>query len=184
MTGIAFGALVVLPFVFVYRSRARESASDLKRAESNGRRAREILAVAPDGIFLWDHATGGISCSRRLADMLDLKAGTLARYDDIRACFSDHERQELEQSVSLLRAKGTSFEITLQRGRSVFQAFGSRASATDGAAVADIVWMRDITELGGTMSQPVSRNTSGLEDKHLTALLDTLLFRFGCETRN
>jgi len=174
MTGIAFGALVVLPFVFVYRSRARESASDLKRAESNGRRAREILAVAPDGIFLWDHATGGISCSRRLADMLDLKAGTLARYDDIRACFSDHERQELEQSVSLLRAKGTSFEITLQRGRSVFQAFGSRASATDGAAVADIVWMRDITELGGTMSQPVSRNTSGLEDKHLTALLDTL----------
>ncbi len=174
MTGIAFGALVVLPFVFVYRSRAREAASDLKRAESNGRRAREILAVAPDGIFLWDHATGGISCSRRLADMLDLKAGTLARYDDIRACFSDNERQGLEQSVSLLRAKGTSFEITLQRGSSVFQAFGARASGTDDAAVADIVWMRDITDLGGTTSQPMGRNTSGLEDKHLTALLDTL----------
>jgi signal transduction histidine kinase len=174
MTGIAFGALVVLPFVFVYRSRAREAASDLKRAESNGRRAREILAVAPDGIFLWDHATGGISCSRRLADMLDLKAGTLARYDDIRACFSDNERQGLEQSVSLLRAKGTSFEITLQRGSSVFQAFGARASGTDDAAVADIVWMRDITDLGRTTSQPMGRNTSGLEDKHLTALLDTL----------
>lgn len=174
MTGIAFGALVVLPFVFVFRSRAREAASDLRRAENSGRRAREILAVAPDGIFLWDHATGGISCSRRLADMLDLNAGTLARYDDIRACFSDDERQELEQSVSLLRAKGTSFEITLQRGQSVFQAFGSRASGPDDVAVADIVWMRDITDLRGAAVQPIGRNTSGLEDKHLTALLDTL----------
>lgn len=174
MTGIAFGALVVLPFLFVYRSRAREATSDLRRAENSGRRAREILAVAPDGIFLWDHATGGISCSRRLADMLNLKAGTLARYDDIRECFSDNERQELEQNVSLLRAKGTPFEITLQRGLSVFQAFGSRASGPDDVAVADIVWMRDITDLGGATDQGTDRNMSGLEDKHLTALLDTL----------
>lgn len=174
MTGIAFGALVVLPFVFVYRSRAREAASDLRRAENNGRRAREILAVAPDGIFLWDHATGGISCSRRLADMLRLSTGTLARYDDIRACFEDNELQKLEHGVSLLRAKGTSFEIKLNRGDSTFQAFGSRASSTDDKPVADIVWMRDISALGGETAQPMARNTSGLEDKHLTALLDTL----------
>lgn len=174
VAGIVFGALVVLPFLLVYRSRAREAASDLRRAENSGRRAREILAVAPDGIFLWDHATGGISCSRRLADMLELKAGTLARYDDIRACFTDDERQELEQSVSLLRAKGRSFEIKLQRGPSIFQAFGSRASGTDDTPVADIVWMRDITENDRLAAQLIGRNTSGLEDKHLTALLDTL----------
>lgn len=174
MTGIAFGALVVLPFVFVYRSRAREAESDLRRAENNGRRAREILAVAPDGIFLWDHATGGISCSRRLADMLRLSTGTLARYDDIRACFEDNELQKLEHGVSLLRAKGISFEIKLNRGDSTFQAFGSRASSTDEKPVADIVWMRDISALGGETAQPMARNTSGLEDKHLTALLDTL----------
>ncbi|MDA8637388.1 ATP-binding protein [Rhodospirillales bacterium] len=174
MTGIAFGALVVLPFVFVYRSRAREAASDLRRAENNGRRAREILSVAPDGIFLWDHATGGISCSRRLADMLELKAGTLARYDDIRVCFEDNELQKLEHGVSLLRAKGTSFEILLNRNGTTIQAFGSRASSTDGTPIADIVWMRDISALGGQPAQPMARNTTGLEDKHLTALLDTL----------
>lgn len=174
VTGIAFGALVVLPFVFMYRSRAREAVSDFKRAESNGRRAREILAVAPDGIFLWDHATGGISCSRRLAEMLNLSAGTLARYDDIRACFTESELQKLEQGVSLLRAKGTSFEIQIKRDEKTYQAFGSRASGTNGDPVADIVWMRDISEVGGQSSQTMMRNTSGLEDKHLTALLDTL----------
>lgn len=174
LSGVLFGALLTVPLVLLYRSRAREAAADLRRAENAGRRAREILAAAPDGIFLWDHATGGISCSSQLADMLGLKSGTLARYDDIRACFEERELQKLEQGVSLLRAKGTGFEIQLQREDKTFQVFGSRAQGPDAIPLADVVWMRDVSNQHKVPVNPAGRNASGLEDKHLTALLDTL----------
>ncbi len=172
MLGAVVGALIVLPFALVYRARARDASAERRRVDAIATRARGILAAAPDGIFLWDHATGGISCSRRLAEMLEIESGTLARYDDIRACFEEDELQKLEQGVSLLRAKGTPFDVTLKRGNQYFQALGSRATGAGGEAVADIVWMRRIQP--AAESPAAGRNESGLEDRHLTALLDTL----------
>lgn len=173
--GLLLGGLLMVPFVMTYRSKAREAEADYKRAESASRRTREILAVAPDGVFLWDHATGGISCSAQLANMLGLSAGSLARYDDIRACFEENELQKLEQAVSLLRAKGTGFEIRLVRGDRTFQVFGTRAQGQNETPLADVVWMRDISDGNVALTNAsTSRNTSGLEDRHLTALLDTL----------
>lgn len=162
-----------MPVVLKFRARTKDITVENIRIESLSNRTRGILAASPDGIFLWDHSTGGISCSRRLADLLALETGTLARYDDIRTCFVDADLQRLEQNVSLLRAKGTPFDIILMRGTQKIQALGSRAENNDGEPVADIVWMRDVTHLAQpTDQQP--RNTSGADDKHLTALLDTL----------
>lgn len=172
MLGAVVGALIVLPFALVYRARARDASAERRRVDAIATRARGILAAAPDGIFLWDHATGGISCSRRLAEMLEIESGTLARYDDIRACFEEDQLQKLEQGVSLLRAKGTPFDVTLKRADQYFQALGSRATGAGGEAVADIVWMRRVQAAAEGPAN--GRNMSGLEDRHLTALLDTL----------
>jgi signal transduction histidine kinase len=172
ITGAIIGAIIVMPFALVYRARARDASTERRRTEAVANRTRGILSASPDGIFLWDHATGGISCSRRLADMLEIESGTLARYDDIRACFAEAELQKLEQAVSLLRAKGTPFDVMLKRDERTFQALGTRALGAGGEAVADIVWMRSVSP--AAMSDEAPRNASGFEDKHLTALLDSL----------
>ena len=174
--GAIIGVLIVVPFALVFRARAKDASAERRRVEAIANRTRGILSASPDGIFMWDHASGGISCSSRLADMLSLSTGTLARYDDIRACFEGDALQNLEQKVSLLRAKGTPFDIMLKRGDQVLQALGSRAQGPNGDDVADIVWMRDLSDATQN-AQPalqIPRNASGFEDKHLTALLDTL----------
>jgi signal transduction histidine kinase len=171
--GAVIGAAALMPTLLKFRARAKDISVENIRIESLSNRTRGILAASPDGLFLWDHDTGGITCSRRLADLLALENGTLARYENIRTCFVDADLQRLEQNVSLLRAKGTAFNIILMRGTQRIQALGARAENNDGKPVADIVWMRDVTRLAQTaVSEP--RNTSGADDKHLTALLDTL----------
>ena len=172
IVGAIIGALIMMPFALVYHARARDASTERRRTEAIADRTRGILSASPDGIFLWDHATGGITCSRRLAEMLDIESGTLARYDDIRACFADDELQKLEQGVSLLRAKGTPFDVMLKRGDKTFQALGTRATGHAGEAVADIVWMRRLST--PPSADAPARNASQLEDRHLTALLDTL----------
>ncbi len=175
VTGMILAVAALLPVLWVLRNRAKDALAAASRADQHAKRSQDLLSATPDGIFLWDNATGGISCSRRLADILELEAGTLARYDDIRACFEEAELQKLEQGVSLLRAKGTGFTCILRRGAQTLHVTGSRAAGKDADAVADIVWIRDASDLAGAAgAQPDRRNTSGLEDRHLTALLDTL----------
>ena len=170
IAGVIVATIVLGPLVLIYRARAKDASMARQRVELRANRTRDILAASPDGIFLWDHGTGGITCSRRLADMLNLEAGTLARYDDIRACFSEGELQKLEQGVSLLRAKGEAFDVKLRRDGKTFQALGARALSPEGQPVADLVWLRP----AAAAAPAGPRNASGLEDKHLTALLDAL----------
>ena len=63
------GAVIValLSFVAVLRERQRLRDVDLerRRLEAVAVKAREMLAAAPDGLFLWDGANGGFTCSRR-----------------------------------------------------------------------------------------------------------------------
>lgn len=188
LAAISAGGVAVVTLIFYMSQRARISNLRVERdrAEGVATRAREILATAPDGIFLWDHVLGGITCSRRLAVLLDLDAGTQARYDDIRGKFDEIQLARLERHVSALRGNGTRFDILLELDERTLQAVGARAETEDGQSVADIVWMRDVTqvraELGGAASPTTltaarpDGNTSGLDDRHLTTLLDALPF--------
>ena len=187
LTAIGAGIALLVELVLYISQRARMAVLRAERDRLQGvaTRAREILATAPDGIFLWDHLLGGITCSRRLAVLLDLDAGTQARYDDIRAKFGAEALAKLERNVSALRGTGTRFDILLALGERTLQAVGARAETEDGQPVADIVWMRDVsavkTELGGGAVAPGvapqhRANESGLDDRHLTALLDALPF--------
>ncbi len=172
-------AIAVIAVISLFMKGRRLDAVDAEnqRLEAVAVRAREILATAPDGLFLWDHVLGGITCSRRLAQLLDLEAGTRARYDDIRGQFEGEALRDLERGVSGLRGTGATFDILLRRRDRVLQAVGNRAETRDGEPVADIVWLRDVTDTVASnagASEPAAANASGLDDRHLTSLLDTL----------
>jgi signal transduction histidine kinase/PAS domain-containing protein len=178
--GAATLAAIMLILYFIQRARFNDTLSERDRLEGVATRAREILATSPDGIFLWDHLLGGITCSRRLAVLLGLEAGTQARYDDIRAKFDEETLVRLERRVSALRGNGTPFDVLLPLGDRLLQAVGARAETEEGQSVADIVWMRDVTSVRGetasdTTNQPQG-NSSGFDDRHLTALLDAIPF--------
>jgi len=148
-------------------------------------KGREILASAPDGLFLWDHVLGGVTVSRRLAVLLDLKGGTHSRYDDIRTCFKGESLKALERGCSALRGNGTPFDLVLITGDRLIQTIGQRAENDLGEVQADLVWMRDVSELAlsGGRSElkldiddraPNGAKADTFDDRHLTALLDAM----------
>ncbi|HIM25235.1 MAG TPA: PAS domain-containing sensor histidine kinase [Rhodospirillales bacterium] len=176
VAGAAVAALVGFVVFIMQRQKLTAVETERQRLEAVALKAKEMLAATPDGLFLWDHANGGFTCSRRLAVLLNLKDGILSRYDDLRERFEGESLKTLEQCVSLLRGAGTPFDVMLISGRRRIQAIGGRAETDDGNVLADMVWMRDITSTGetGVGRRVSSINTSGLEDRHLTALLDAM----------
>ncbi|MEE8351877.1 MAG: ATP-binding protein [Rhodospirillales bacterium] len=177
------GAVVVsvlaLAIVASLKSRHGENEAERCRLEAVAIKAREMIAAAPDGLFLWDSASGSFTCSRRLAQLLDLEAGVRSSYDDICIRFDGASLKYLEHGVSLLRGTGTGFDLILEYRHQRIQAIGARAQTDVGETLADMVWMRDITAIGKKAeleagSGNTSGNSSGLQDRHLTALLDAL----------
>ncbi len=174
--GAAVAAVVALVMIVRLRRTLAATETERRRIEALALKAKEMLAAAPDGLFLWDHANGGFTCSRRLAVLLNLDDGIQSRYDDVRERFEGDSLKALEQCVSLLRGSGTPFDVLLTSGRRRIQAIGGRAETDNGGVLADMVWLRDITGAGetGVGRRLSSINTSGLEDRHLTALLDAM----------
>ena len=76
LVGTIIGGLIMVPFVLIFRARASDASAERRRVEAIANRTRGVLSASPDGIFMWDNGSGGISCSSRLADMLELSAGT------------------------------------------------------------------------------------------------------------
>ncbi len=175
LAGALVVALISFVLVLLQQKRHAETETERQRLEAVAVKAREMLAAAPDGLFLWDHVNGGFTCSRRLAVLLDLDAGIHTHYEDIRKRFEGDSLKALEQSVTRLRGTGTPFDLMLSMGRRHIQVIGSRAETNAGEPLADMVWMRDVTGAGGgTEHRVASVNTSGLDDRHLTALLDAM----------
>jgi signal transduction histidine kinase len=158
---------------------ARLARNDAEHLQAVAIKGKEILAAAPDGLFLWDHVLGGITISRKLAVLLNLEAGLNARFDDIRALFDGDNLKALERGCSALRGNGTPFNLVLKSGERTLHAIGQRAETAKGDPLADLVWMRDISTLAaGDMpvdaAEPSVPTGSGYDDRHLTALLDAL----------
>lgn len=163
------------------RNRRVQAEAERERLFAVAQKGREILSAAPDGLFLWDHVLGGVTVSRRLAVLLGLSAGTHARYDDIRNCFEGQSLKALERGCSALRGNGTPFDLVLIFGDRLIQAIGQRAETETGDVQADLVWMRDVTELTSGAEPKFDtpkeeKNPDGYDDRHLTALLDAMPF--------
>ncbi len=116
-----------------------------RRLADEAEAAREIMASAADGFFVWNIVDGSEKCSRRLAVLLDLPRGTQSGLDDILSRFGENDAAALATAVDALRRDGTGFELRLVLGdgsRSVLLN-GTRATAGDGRSLADIIWFSD-----------------------------------------
>ncbi len=185
-TGLAIGAvllvaLIFLPIVLWLRSQLRQAVDEALRLDAERARMTEVLAAAPDGFYRWDLAPDGRTtaehCSRRLAVLLGLYGGTNAGYADVLESFGPSEAAALEAAVSTLRQQGTGFELelALRDGHRRVLVVGSRAADAEGQPLADVLWMRDITE-GAAAVESLSheRRDLGTERDRLRALLDAL----------
>lgn len=125
--------------------------SEHKRLLSDAEISHEILATAPDGLFLWVVANNSEACSRRLAVLLGLKDGVRSTFRAVMDCFTNDDAKTLTGHVHKLRTQGAPFECVMvtRNGRRRLLVVGVRAGAGQDRdeALADVVWMRDVSEL-------------------------------------
>jgi|ETNmetMinimDraft_13_1059891.scaffolds.fasta_scaffold00378_3 signal transduction histidine kinase len=166
------GAATMAPLALWLWRRLRAAEGERRYLAGEAALRREILAAAPDGLFLWDHRDGGETCSRRLAVLLDLAAGTDSRYPDIRGRFRDQAAADLDRAVEFLRRDGGGFDLLLPAavagGRRMMRIVGVRACHPDGRPLADLLWMR----LGA--EDQTDGAADGNDGDHFRALLDAL----------
>ncbi len=135
-------------------------------------RAGEILAAAPDGLFIWDHALGSEICSRRLAVLLGLDTGTGSRFSHVLSRFNGASGENLKAAVRNLHHGGTPFDLLLEQDGRLFQATGGRATTLDGRASNDLMWVRDVTAAPATATEKPLGDEAAFD--HFTFLLDAL----------
>lgn len=182
---IVSGALVaVAMFVPVLLwARNRFAAAEIQRIEleTSLLRLEEMLTIAPDGYYCWryrrDGSEWGEDCSRRLAVLLGLIAGKGSRFGDVVASLDPDSVPVLEQAVARLRADGTSFDIdlTTRDGERHILAIGIRSETDVGLPLADVVWMRDISDSARAVSLSIrqAEELRGERDR-LRSLIDAL----------
>lgn len=136
--------------------RAKRLEEDRRTLRWQHQRLDEMLGASPDGHVRWDYENDGLGgssdgeeiISRRLAILLDLYGGTGSRFDDVVDRFGADDGVVLRGSVRGLRERGDGFAIDLlhRDGLRMLRATGVRTATDDGAPLADVVWMRDVTE--------------------------------------
>lgn len=163
------GVALMAPATVVFLRRAVRAESDLDQARLEAEETREILAAAPDGLFLWDLVAERERCSPRLAVLLGLEAGLESTFADVLRRFEGDAVSLLEQAVARLRRDGAFFDLILPAAGRMVHVVGARAASTDGRVWADLLWMRD----AATEVEPAA-STDLAEDDQFRALLDAL----------
>ena len=114
------------------------------------------LDTAPEGYVVWFYQGAGEpqdsapaeQCSRRLAVLLDLLRGRVATFADVLEGFDTPSQDILTESVRRLKGGGHGFRLGLSHTATNrrIEARGLRALNEEGEALADMVWMSDVTE--------------------------------------
>ena len=179
--GVLAAVIVALPLALWQHRRLAASRVRGLVLEAEVEKGRRMLAAAPDGLYVWDDASGTEHCSRRLAVLLDLAAGTEARIEDVLYRFSGDAAAALHQAVTGLRREGTGFDLALTTagGQRSVHAVGVRCGAADGRPLADLLWMRDTDAWAGKVA--VGGDAEG-EAKRVRAFSTPCRYPCGCAT--
>lgn len=148
---MAMAALALVVVALRQRAKLNRLHSEHKRLLSDAEISHEILATAPDGLFLWVVANNSEACSRRLAVLLGLPDGVRSSFRTVMECFTGDDAKRLTGHAHKLRSQGAPFEcvVTTKNGRRRLLVVGVRAGAGEhrDEALADVVWMRDVSDL-------------------------------------
>jgi signal transduction histidine kinase len=173
--------MIFVPIVLWLRRELRQALRDNDDRLTDHGRLEEVLSTAPDGFFRWslseDAAILDERCSRRLAVLLGLYGGTAARFDDVLACFSAGDASCLESYRRRLHEEGEAFDIVLplREGQRRILILGCRAATPEGIPLADMLWLRDVTEGAAAVAKLETEKQDLDRDRdRLRALLDGL----------
>ena len=148
---MAVAALVLVAVALTQRAKLNRLRSDHKRLLSDAEISHEILATAPDGLFLWVVANNSEACSRRLAVLLGLADGVRSSFRAVMDCFTGDDAKRLTGHAHKLRTQGSPFEcvVTTKNGQRRLLVVGVRAGAGEhrDEALADVIWMRDVSDV-------------------------------------
>ena len=165
----AVGALALLR----WRMAGWEKEAGKFAAESE--RLLESLLAAPDGFYAW--IDDREICSRRLAVLLGLYAGTDSTFMDVLESFVAADAARLDGALRLLKQEGQGFEveINLRDGDRRVRAVGVHAANADGSGLANLIWMHDVTE-GAAVEEELADRIESLsaERERLDGLLGVL----------
>lgn len=156
---LALVMAVVAVSVVVFALRQRNELKRLRltheRLLSDAEISHEILATAPDGLFLWVTANNSEACSRRLAVLLGLRDGVQSSFRSVMECFTGDDAKVLMGAAHKLRREGEPFEcvVTTKDGQRRLLVVGVRAGVGEVSggetdeSLADVLWMRDVSDL-------------------------------------
>lgn len=148
---MALAALALVVVALGQHAKLNKLRSDHKRLQSDTEISHEILATAPDGLFLWVVANNSEACSRRLAVLLGLSDGVRSSFRTVMDCFTGDDAKTLTGHAHKLRTQGSPFEcvVTTKNGQRRLLVVGVRAGAGEhrDEALADVIWMRDVSDL-------------------------------------
>ncbi|MBL4692911.1 MAG: PAS-domain containing protein [Magnetovibrio sp.] len=152
---MACAALVLVVISLKQRAEINRLRDAHKRLTSDAEISHEILATAPDGLFLWVVANNSEACSRRLAVLLGLRDGVRSSFRSVMECFSGIDAKMIMSHSHNLRKEGTPFEcvVTTEDGKRRLLVVGVRAGVNADThnvldeALADVLWMRDVSDL-------------------------------------
>ena len=170
LLGIFFLAVTLLLWL---RTRLRKLESYNSRLLAEAEQNREILASTSDGLFLWDLKNANEKCSRQLAVLLRLDAGTEASFNNVLAQFSNREARALTKATEQLHSTGMSFNLQLKIDKRTIQVTGTRTSKLDGSPLNDLMWMRDIPNEPSIHCFP-GRSEDTAAQEHFSQLLNAL----------
>lgn len=119
-------------------------------------RYSNTLYASKDGYFAFVYPDEKINdprknikerCSRRLAVIMGLEAGTDSGFEDIIKSFYKDDGKKIQKYVEMLREDGVSFEdeFILKNGNKCLRLSGSRINGIDGNIYCDMIWFRDIS---------------------------------------
>ncbi len=150
---LLLGGILAVPVVLPLLLSQRRGLSDLRRksieATTKMDTFRECLGTSPDGFFCWTLAGEESQvCSRRLAVLLSLPQGIDSTFEDVLSRFMHAEARTLHMAVEHLRSTGEGFEVELPvaEGTRRIRISGIRAVTLEHDTLANLVWMRDVTE--------------------------------------
>ncbi|MCK5295293.1 MAG: PAS-domain containing protein [Alphaproteobacteria bacterium] len=149
-----------------------------------------LMNVASDGFFAWLYPieektiNNGIDkpekveaikteCSRRLAVTLGLYAGTASTFDIVLEAFEPQEVNKLKNVIKKLHNDGIGFEqnFLLKGGEREVLVIGARASNEKRDALADIIWVRDVSEKAGIIGQTTREAENLRKERNLFRLI-------------
>src|SRR5215470_12426171 len=158
----------VLPLLFWARHQLRKLEAERKSTAEALEARRAELGTVPAARYVW--AAGGEESFE--PGPIKALAGAEGGFGDVLSRFAAPESASIEAAVAKLRSDGTAFALAASLTTGVrLDVVGRRAVGSDGAAVADVVWLLDPVSAGELSAE---RNAAQGERDQLRRVLDAL----------